>query len=261
MIVAHICCIIPMSYLIYCSRFNRRVLNVKSMSATLSTFIIVHVIGATSVLPYRVYLIVKWAQGTNGITVGYDPYLLLLLGMWEPVYFGLSTASAFYLTLDRCLGLRFPLRFNTIGKVFTPLSVVCLVMFGFVFLCGSLVEVPLDINKTLNCQTYNCVTYKYQNMVTGFTRITFGVLNTILMCHFLHVLKRTGIDIVNDNLVKVTLLLEVALTTVPLLGTRIFALVTGLNSANYIGETIILMYALNSAICAVSLKFLLPAAY
>ncbi|KAI1700485.1 hypothetical protein DdX_16696 [Ditylenchus destructor] len=183
----------------------------------------------------------------------YDPYMLVCLGMFVFVYYELSSVSAFILTLDRCLLLKFPLYYKlSIRKYSTQMSILALLLLSLrIIFWNILLEMPIDVFKFQNCQTISCVTSKVQNAVMGYTKLVFAGLNIILMFYFLWILRGTTMEKQKDRIVKVTIMIETAFNGLPALATHTFLVITGRSSANYIGQTSSWLVALNVAICSI----------
>ncbi|KAI1705512.1 hypothetical protein Ddc_15728 [Ditylenchus destructor] len=212
-------------------------------------YLILHLIGIIFVIPYHCYMIFRWTPEPN--TSNYDPYIILWLGMCLAVYVVSSSASTFFLTLDRCLALRFAFRYDSIiRRYFTPLSMIILV--ALILICvGSIVlEIPLDLNKVQLCQVFNCVCTKYRNITVAYVKLLFALLNTILMLYLLFTLRAIPSIKQNDRLVKVAIVLEVVLNGIPTLCSYVFIFMTGQAPANYVGESAILLFTLSTAICS-----------
>ncbi|KAI1703766.1 hypothetical protein DdX_14705 [Ditylenchus destructor] len=244
-VLAHTFSLVPMSHLIYSAMFNRKILVGESLHPSIIVFLLLHICFTSIILPYHLYIIIKWIPQSN-----YNPNVLFWTGIWACLYFLLSSASVFILTLERCLAIIFPLQYKpVIRKFYTPLSVLFLAVLLIVFITLSLLELPLDVIKVRNCQTFTCIVSKRMNELIAIVKFTFGALNIIQMIYFLN--KAQNLHQQSDRLIKITLILEIAFNTVPIIFYYFITMVTGVSPANYTGHVVALLFALNVAICSV----------
>ncbi|KAI1721005.1 hypothetical protein DdX_05257 [Ditylenchus destructor] len=167
------------------------------------------------------------------------------------VYVVASSASTFFLTLDRCLALRFAFRYDSIiRRYFTPLSIIILIALTLICVGSIVFEIPLDLDKVQLCQGFNCVCTKYRNINVAYLKLLFALLNTILMFYLLSTLRAIPSIKQNDRLVKVAIILEVVLNGIPTLCSYVFIFMTGQAPANYVGEFSVLLFTLSIAVCS-----------
>ncbi|KAI1717417.1 hypothetical protein DdX_07164 [Ditylenchus destructor] len=253
-LITHVASIVLMSHLIYCSIFKRRIMKVSGFSSSLYLFLSFHILCAVMVIPYHSYMFINWIYVQLGIQTGYNPYMLLLSGIPTGIYYGLSSASAFFLTLDRCFVLSFPIRYRGIvRRRFTQLSVAFLGVLSLIIVACLIMEIPygtIHSGKALSCATFICVGANFSK-VPAYIKFVFIAFNIMLMCFFLYTLRGNFSDKLNNRVVKITMILELALNALPIVGSTAFIMVTKLSFGNYYGELNGLLSALNVLCCAI----------
>ncbi|KAI1704331.1 hypothetical protein DdX_14328 [Ditylenchus destructor] len=122
----------------------------------------------------------------------------------------------------------------------------------------AMLRLPLDVLKAQNCQSAGCVDLLsnknmiYRDIIITYAKITVSAINILLMFYFLWLLHRTSSDKMNDRLVKITIIVDVALDSVPILIYRIF-FIYGSDSivAIYMGQSVGFLFVLRMAVCAI----------
>ncbi|KAI1698717.1 hypothetical protein DdX_17754 [Ditylenchus destructor] len=163
----------------------------------------------------------------------------------------MSSASALFLTLDRCLALKYPTEYKLwIGRYFAAISVCGLAALALVAWINILVEIPLDVDKVRNCQTFNCIATKYRNTIPAIIRLTFGGINVLVGCYFVILLRATiTAHKHNNRLVRITIIMDVSLNFLPAAIGQIFPLIIR-SSAGYLAQTAVWLFSLNIAVCS-----------
>ncbi|KAI1704324.1 hypothetical protein DdX_14320 [Ditylenchus destructor] len=228
------------------------------MSASLLIFIITHTIAALAIFPYMLYLIVFWsATDGNG---KYDPYVLFWTGMASALYLTVSGLATFFLTFDRCLLLRFPAIYQGKLKRRFPHLFATIIILMTIYIIGvyALLRLPLDVLKVQHCQSTGCVDINsdknliYRDIITEYGKLIISGINIILMFYFLWLLHRTSSDKRNDRIVKITIFLDVALDSAPLLIYRILITFAADSVVTiYVAQLSGLLFVLRMAICAI----------
>ncbi|KAI1700396.1 hypothetical protein DdX_16731 [Ditylenchus destructor] len=129
----------------------------RNMSTLVIVYMIVHIIGSSMSLPYELYLAVFWKPAMPIIPIDnplYDPYVLYWTGAFMVTYIMTAAVPVFFLTLDRCVALKFPIYYHnniksTRGKILT-LAITVIVLWCLVSgIFGTVLELPLDISTVV----------------------------------------------------------------------------------------------------------------
>ncbi|KAI1709516.1 hypothetical protein DdX_11304 [Ditylenchus destructor] len=250
--VANLLSIIPLAHIVYCYVFKRNVLRINSMSASLLIFIVIHIAGAVAFVPYFLYVIIFWSYTDGNGT--YDPYVLYWTGMFTVLYLAVSSTATFFLTLDRCLLLRFPGQyFSKIKKRFPYIFAIVITTMAIAFIGASLFELPLKLPQVRYCQSYGCldsVSHYPRDQIMTCIKQSISGINIVLMFYFAWMLRHRASDKRNDHVVKVTIVVDVILDSVPLIIYRIF-LIADSAAALYVAQANGPLFALHVAVCGI----------
>ncbi|KAI1695209.1 hypothetical protein DdX_19716 [Ditylenchus destructor] len=88
----------------------------RNMSKTIVLNAFVHIIGSILTIPHHLYLVLWWKQATPSASTDeplYDPNVLYWTGMFLGVYMYAPPVPVFFLTLERCIALKFPVLYNS----------------------------------------------------------------------------------------------------------------------------------------------------
>ncbi|KAI1700797.1 hypothetical protein DdX_16486 [Ditylenchus destructor] len=153
-LVAHFTSIVLFLRILYFYHFKPHALRISALSKLLYMFLGTHIVLVLATIPYHIYLLLKWTSQAN--TVNYDPYVLLLLGVWVDCYVNASSAVAYFIMMDRWMALKFPFKYNT----FISAWLLKIAILSVIFVCSAsivygIIEIPLDMDKEPNRQNYN----------------------------------------------------------------------------------------------------------
>ncbi|KAI1702091.1 hypothetical protein DdX_15684 [Ditylenchus destructor] len=131
------------------------------------------------------------------------------------VYVYAPGVPIFFLTLDRCMALKFPVQYHNNSKWIRgrlpAVTTVLTVLWCVAYLTTIVVSVPPDMTQATYCQTLTCV---------------------------------------KNRVALVTIVSDILLNVVPTVFAIVFLNVTGVSPGNIIGNNVILMFTLDAAICS-----------
>ncbi|KAI1700863.1 hypothetical protein Ddc_17895 [Ditylenchus destructor] len=165
----------------------------------------------------------------------------------------MSSASTLVLTIERCLLLRFPVQYKAFGlQYFTVVASVFFTIVLFAYLLYTyFYTIPIDVTRVRNCESYSCIISAQLNAFVAYVKTVIGVFNIIIMFYFIYMIRNMSSLQQTDRIAKVTMVMEVAMNTTPILSFQIFAAIMDQDPANYIGQIVPLLFASNIAICSI----------
>jgi len=98
---------ITLRFLLLISYFKPQRLKVQKLSASLSFYLVTHLVFSSLALPYNIYVTAGWKPGPYP---GYNLYLLYWLGIHTVDYYCISSMPVLFLTIDRILVIKMALR-------------------------------------------------------------------------------------------------------------------------------------------------------
>ncbi|KAI1695540.1 hypothetical protein DdX_19529 [Ditylenchus destructor] len=231
-----------------------------NMSKTVVSYMTVHIAGSILAIPHHLYLVILWKPVKPGDEPLYDPNVLYWTGIFDATYLFAPSLPVFLLTVDRCIALKFPVKYNsrfarrTMPTVTTVLTIswCCAIAFGF------LLELPLDIGKMKHCEASACVFLKYHAMPQICMKVLMAIMNVLCTAYFLYALYAfkscdgtRKLFTIKNCIVIVTAGSEIILNVLPLMFNTIFLNVTGETSAYIFGNYGLMLSTLDAMICAI----------
>ncbi|KAI1712790.1 hypothetical protein DdX_09417 [Ditylenchus destructor] len=205
---------------------------------------------STASAPYHVYQIWRW-RATHSEPL-YDARFLYWSGIWGMNYMWITPLAVLLLTVDRCLMLSLPLRYSRRVQsrvIWMGLGLVLLGTAANTWLL--MLELPLDLEKTRNCETISCVLVNHALIMPQLrSRPVFATLNVTGSILFIYLLKRTIIIKLNDRVVRVTVIMELLFDAIPGIIFDIFNEIIGIVIANYAGGIGGTLVTVDGAICS-----------
>ncbi|KAI1693878.1 serpentine type 7TM GPCR chemoreceptor srbc domain-containing protein [Ditylenchus destructor] len=127
----------------------------------------------------------------RGSNTKYDMNIFFWTGMLSANYTSISPIPVLFLTLDRCLALRFPLKYN--NALIRQLISMCCVTIILIDYIGStvilLLELPLPIYLIKDCITFGCVPIKHKTYYQLFWKTAFGSIDLLCGIYFFYLLR------------------------------------------------------------------------
>uniref|UniRef100_A0A915DV08 PH domain-containing protein n=1 Tax=Ditylenchus dipsaci TaxID=166011 RepID=A0A915DV08_9BILA len=182
---------------------------------------------------YHVYTTVMWRPHVEN---AYKPYMLFFTGIWHGSYYATAPLPVFFLTLDRCMIIKF----HSSKRGRTMLLAIDVVMVVAVYLAitaSILSELPLDLSKVSHCKIATCVLLKHGTIYLQICRVGTGIVNFFGGLIFLWLLKgEFDLPQVKNRAIKFTILSGMFLNILPNFLGILFKLTTKLNSQDFLGE-------------------------
>ncbi|KAI1699020.1 hypothetical protein DdX_17583 [Ditylenchus destructor] len=186
-----------------------------------------------------------------GEAFNYNPDILLWMNVILTNYLQSTAVSAFFLVIDRCIAIKAPLSYSLwSSRLCSVLILVVMVIFCLITITYTLLEFPLDYDSVHNCESSQCVAIKYKNTGTNFLKCVVGLMTLLTGIYFLHILRNVNQDKLNNRIVKVTMITEAFLDTLPIYICYGFTVITGLPSTNYAGQVATALCSVNVMICS-----------
>ncbi|KAI1691656.1 serpentine type 7TM GPCR chemoreceptor srbc domain-containing protein [Ditylenchus destructor] len=205
-----------MNHVLYLYFWKRKSLKVKRLSPTLIVFLGSRMAFTVMVLPYHIYILLLFKFQAEAFN--YNPYALLWSNVVLTNYLQITAVSAFFLVIDRCLAIKAPLSYNVwISRLCSVLILVVILIFCSISVIFAWLEIPLDFEQVQNCESSQCVAIKYKSSATNFMKSVVGVTTLLIGIYFLNILRSVNHDRLNNRIVKVTMIMEALLDTLPII--------------------------------------------
>ncbi|KAI1707273.1 hypothetical protein Ddc_14930 [Ditylenchus destructor] len=182
------------------------------------------------------------------------------MGIFMAIYLYTPAVPVFFLTLDRCIALKFPIHYNgkfMRGKMAIT-AVVITIIWCIALIIGLLQELPLDTTTVKYCLIVDCVTIKYNRVVGKYMKLSVVILNVLCTAYFLYALRTFKLSVgernvfsMKNRVVIVTAVSETILNVAPTLFTTIFTSIYNDSPSDILGNYGILMFTLDAMICAI----------
>ncbi|KAI1717574.1 serpentine type 7TM GPCR chemoreceptor srbc domain-containing protein [Ditylenchus destructor] len=239
-----------LNHLLYLYFWKRKSLRVKRLSPTLIVFLGSRMAFTVMVLPYHLYILM-WFK-FKGEAFNYNPYILLWSNIILTNYLQSTAVSAFFLVTDRCIAIKAPLSYSIwISRLCSVLILAVMSIFCLITVVYTLLEFPIDYELVHNCETSQCVAVKYNSSATNLIKSVVGLMTLLTGIYFLSILRNFNQDKLNNRIVKVTMIMEAFLDTLPMIFISGFTLITGLPSTNYTGQVVTALCSVNVMICSI----------
>ncbi|KAI1709023.1 hypothetical protein Ddc_14040 [Ditylenchus destructor] len=246
-VIAQSICISSMGHLLYCAAFGKNRANIPKLSSSIIVFLATQTILHASCLPYHIYMMIFWGGSVNN----YDTYSLFWLGISTMMLITVQPVPVFFLTLDRCLVLKMPLRYTGVYQRWIVVaSIVTIVSVLIVSLICTLVELPLPVEKLRNCALFSCLLLKSKAYVAQTLKIFFGTTNLLASIYFLYALRTAKADLKN-RVIKITLIVEMCLNLFPTYVVQMFNIIVGETWGSYFGNTQVMCCTCEAAFCGI----------
>ncbi|KAF7638073.1 hypothetical protein Mgra_00002524 [Meloidogyne graminicola] len=266
--ILHFITITTMSFILISIQLGR-FLRLKELSPGLSLFFYSHVIFSLLGIPYQAYRIGFWISPKdetidNNYGNKYSPYLLYWLSMPEFVFYGSIPAVVLILTIERCIALKSSL--NWVKKIYKWLSFAIFMIIVGINMLGHLLELPLFDDAPaliLICETASCTTNNWRLYFQLTSRIVLSSANVVISIVFLFLLHKTETaKKLKNRVILFTLFVEFVLGVLPTFIAMIFNKYTtlyigGVPNSGEKGEIVILITAIDSALCGLLYLILL----
>ncbi|KAI1696763.1 hypothetical protein DdX_18870 [Ditylenchus destructor] len=248
-VVAEPVTIVLMSNLIYCSTFKKWKIQGRTLSRSMLVFMCTHLFFAITCIPYSWFIIFNWNPNFDPNTVTASYYnTLYYLGLMGNNYMAVSPVPVFFLQLDRCFALKMWGRARSIVFWLSLVAVISIAIAGIYI---SLLELPLDIEKVKQCTTSGCVFIKYQGKPQLYTKLVFGTLNFINSGYLFYLLRKHQSLSVKNRVVKATAIMEFFFSIIPSYFGIIYVTITGISTANVIGQYVLMSCIVDAAGCSI----------
>ncbi|KAI1707271.1 hypothetical protein Ddc_14928 [Ditylenchus destructor] len=161
----------------------------------------------------------------------YQPYALFSTGMFMGIYLYAPAVPVFFLTLERCVALKFPVKFNSkfVRRRMPIIATIATIMWCVAIALGFFLELPLDVEKVKYCEIASCTNIKYHGASQQYMKISMAVMNVLCTTYFYYAL----------------------LTFKTFNGTQgLLTVATGESSANFFGNYGMTLFSLDAVICS-----------
>ncbi|KAI1706653.1 hypothetical protein DdX_12863 [Ditylenchus destructor] len=189
----------------------------------------------------------------------YQPYALFSTSMFMGIYLYAPPVPVFFLTLERCIALKFPVKFNSkfVRRRMPIIATIATMTWCIAIALGFFLELPLDVEKVKYCEIASCTNIKYHGASQQYMKISLAVVNVVCTTYFYYALLTfktfngtQGLLTVKNRVVLVTTLSELLFNILPLAFSIIFTKVTGESSANFFGNYGMTLFSLDAMICS-----------
>ncbi|KAI1698362.1 hypothetical protein Ddc_19157 [Ditylenchus destructor] len=126
----------------------------RNMCKTVVIYIVAHIIGSVVTLPHHFYLALLWKPAAPIIAIDeplYNPYILYWTGVMMIAYFYTPAVSVFFLTLERCIALKYPIQYHNRSKWFLKklpsIAAITTVVWCIIVVMISIPDTPMDMTK------------------------------------------------------------------------------------------------------------------
>ncbi|KAI1709546.1 hypothetical protein Ddc_13860 [Ditylenchus destructor] len=186
---------------------------VRIVSPIVIIFLSVSVCCALTTLPYYLYTIIKWTPANT-----YDVTAMYWLGIHLSNSVAVLPVLIFFLTLDRCLALNYPLLYSRQMYKWTAVNAIIVTILVYVLsMTFSLLELPIQYSKVKTCSVFTCIMVKFNILPQFVYKVGFGTANLVLTIYFLWVTRPSACEkniITSEPLVKYTGLFAALFVTI-----------------------------------------------
>uniref|UniRef100_A0A915D265 Uncharacterized protein n=1 Tax=Ditylenchus dipsaci TaxID=166011 RepID=A0A915D265_9BILA len=245
-----------MSHLIYCGFYRKCRLKVNGFSNTMLVYMFTHAIFCFLCSICIFDTMKEWRPLA---TAPYDAYRIYFQGVIPMGYATVSAIPIFFLTLNRCLALKWGAYYEKkTGWIFFIISIGLIILFFCISLIITLVELPLQMDLVAECTFFSCMLVKYKTRPQLFIKLTFGFLNLVTGCYFFYLLRsESKLHVVRKTrVVKITLFLEIGFNIIPTYVSFFFNLITGESAANILGQYVAMFSCADAACSGIILSFI-----
>ncbi|KAI1703735.1 DAF-16/FOXO Controlled, germline Tumor affecting [Ditylenchus destructor] len=240
--------IIFFSHLVYCAFFKPKKLKMDKLPNLMLMFMLNHLFWSCITIPYQAYMAIDWHPDRNE----YNVYTIFWLGLFMNAYMVITPLQVLFLTLDRCLILMFAHLYNERQRrllfVVSCISQLCFVAMIFT-IC--LMELPLQLDKVKECDSYPCLAVKSKSLHLFYSKIIIGLLNVILGIAFFFALRKRNTKQIKNRIVKVTIVAEILFNVLPAWSSALFNNLFADNIANYLGQYVGMSVTCDAAMCSI----------
>ncbi|KAI1699153.1 hypothetical protein DdX_17486 [Ditylenchus destructor] len=239
----------------------------RNMSQAVIIYMLVHLIGSAVTLPHHFYLMLLWKPAAPIIVTDeplYDPYILYLSGIFMVTYFYTPAVPVFFLTLERCIALKYPIQYHNRSKTFLnklpSIATIATVVWCVIVVMVSIPDSPMDMTKVKYCLQYGCINASYHGkfqFLQQYMKSSISIANVLCTVYFLYALrmyKTYSADgkhfALKNRIVIVTCLSEILLNVSPIVCGTLFHNITGESPGNILGNDMILLFTLDAVICS-----------
>ncbi|KAI1695391.1 hypothetical protein Ddc_21267 [Ditylenchus destructor] len=231
--------------------------SLEGLSSSMVFYMSFHVLMSVTAFPYSAYQMFEWFNVVGSIDHEVHKkaadQLFFWFGIFNINYVTVAPLPTLFLTFDRCLVLNFK------GSYEKPLRKKMLLanclLIGVVYLSltfTSVLELPLDLNKTQNCIQIACFSLKLRTLPHYYTKLVLESANLVLGLYFFVMLRRyRHSQTTRNRVIKLTLLAEIVLIIFPTYIATIFNTVTGASIVNYLGNFNSTPFMVHAALCGV----------
>ncbi|KAI1699993.1 hypothetical protein DdX_16977 [Ditylenchus destructor] len=235
----------------------------RNMSKTIVLNAFVHIIGSILTIPHHLYLVLWWKQATPSASTDeplYDPNVLYWTGMFLGVYMYAPPVPVFFLTLERCIALKFPVLYNSkfMRKKMPVLTFNVTITWCLATILLFLRELPIDMATVKYCESATCLLTKYHGAPQQYMKFSISALNILCTAYFYYALRTFNtfngtrkVFTIKNRIVILTTISEVLLIILPMIFAQVFINVTGQSSANILGNYGMLLFTLDAVICSI----------
>ncbi|KAI1703702.1 hypothetical protein DdX_14755 [Ditylenchus destructor] len=231
----------------------------RSISGTLTFYMTYHFICAITAFPCSFYQMIDWIRVLQSSDRQLHKEWADQLGFWFGTfasnYIFVAPVPTLFLTLDRCLVLKFKWAYTKslrtkmlVANCFVTCSVY-LAVTGM-----SLGELPLQLDKIMNCIANTCFALRFRTLHYYYTRLVVESINVMLSIYFFIMLRRhhqTAKTSLRTRVVKLTLVADIAFSMVPNYIQLIFNTVTGMSLGVYLGTFATTTFMFHPALCSI----------
>ncbi|KAI1696828.1 hypothetical protein DdX_18847 [Ditylenchus destructor] len=164
------------------------------MSQCVIIYMFTNIIGSISTLPHHIYFVVFWKPITPSTSVQlYDPYTLFWTGIVMLNYGFTLPVPVFFMTIERCLALRFPAQYHNnkfIRQMVSALSIVLTIVWCLTVFVLLLLELPLDESKGKYCLSLPCLLLKDHALQPAYMKFSLAAMNILCTAYFFYALRQ-----------------------------------------------------------------------
>ncbi|KAI1693447.1 hypothetical protein Ddc_22813 [Ditylenchus destructor] len=234
-----------------------------SISKNVILYMIVHIVGSTLTLLHHLYLVIFWRPATPSIATDdplYDPYVLFWTGMFMGIYLYAAPMPVFFVTLDRCIALKFPIQYNNkfVRRRMPIITTIVTVLWCAAIVIFFLLELPLDLTNVKFCESATCMLLKYHGAPQQYMKYAVSVMNAVCTVYFFYALRTFNtfdgarkIFTAKNRIVIVTSVSEFLLNIFPLVFATVYLNVAKQSSAIILGNYGMLLFTIDAVICSI----------
>lgn len=256
-----------------------------AISPSMTVYLVGNTLCALLSLPQYLYLVVNWRPGQRPSEL-YSPAWLYFTGLPNSGYYSVMPLFVFFLIVDRCLAVVLSSRMHVYRVVQKWMAVLSLIFILAVLVTWETITLVSDwpLVETFRsasgteCVHLACVS-RYRIIYMLESKCLFEVGNLVASAVLFVLLRKSGSKSVvrervqfypqalqihefqKTRLVKLTLTLEVLLSTIPAFAVWLFSLLVGRPIADYIGPVGYVATMLDVCCCAFCYHWILYTRY